>query len=91
MDRETRRKIIDDYEKVNDNILRILGGGPNFFIGQEQYINPKVIFSEVPLNDSKGELYYFSGIRRALEEVLINEKTFIRISHAPDYVAGFID
>jgi len=91
MDKRIRRRLIADYKSVNDNILRILGGGPNFSVRSENYINPVTVSDTVSLNDFKGELYYFRMIHECLEQILIHGKTFSRIPQAPSYVTKFFN
>ena len=91
MEKETRQKISEDYKKVNGVIGEILScEKPNFVVIGRHYISPTIIDTSLGVNDNLyGELVYFQEIRDCLEEILINEKTSLRIFNAPKYVQKF--
>lgn len=59
MDNKTKRMILDDYEEVNMNILKILfhQDRPNLSVRSDHYVHPTIRGPQLPLNNPKGELH----------------------------------
>ena len=92
IDAPTRKNITRDYKKAYTNFSDILfHRRPNYWIKSEEYLNPLVVKTKVPLDDSMGELQYYKKICNCLTEILMGESGIKRISQVPDYVEQFFE
>ena len=72
LDRQVKERILQDYKIIQEEIVRILNGGSNYLITHPDYPIPAVIMgTHLPLEDERGELNHYSGIRSALECALM--------------------
>jgi hypothetical protein len=89
IDNETKKQILEDYQKINKDITKIVNGIlPNCFVRSTHYIEPTIKGPKLPLNDRNGFLQYLIEIREGLESILTGEVpiTFRGLDHAPSYV-----
>jgi len=90
MDKETRKKIFEDYKRAQGEIEEVLKSGKNCFVKNiNDYLTPTIVWSaECGFEDERGQLKYFSTIRNTLEEVLSGEsgKMICYFNSAPDYI-----
>ena len=92
MDKEIRKKILEDYRKVNDSIGKILSyETPNFRVIEESYIGPTIIGQALQMEDKYGNYIYLRNVRDCLEKILSDGKALFKIPNAPDYVSEFIN
>ena len=89
MKKEIGKKILRDYREASNNVLRILSSKSNFVVKSQDYLGPIISFTQVSMDDSRGELRYFKKIRDCLEDILIHEKTQFKLPNAPDYIKEF--
>ncbi len=92
MDEEDRKSLLRDYEEADKVIRELLKKGrPNFSVKSQHYLNPTIYSLFCSLSDKDGELKYYVHVRNCIEDVLINEKTKLSVSNAPDYLSKFFN
>lgn len=71
LDHKIREKLLEDHKIAQKAVHERLKDGRNAFVVKEHYLSPSCIFRhDLPLEDERGELRYFTRIRQALESAL---------------------
>lgn len=93
LDEEIRKHLLADHGKMQKKIREFLEKRENYFVLKERYLEPTHAYLNLPLDDPRGDIAYFSRLRNMLEIALTTgriQNTWVP-EEIPHYVRALIE